>query len=115
MSIDTKTKLDWLRTAVGAAFVVGTLWATTNNRLTAVEKGLDTKASKTDLAYITSQLKSMDTEISKQPGKSEFNMVQGSLTRIERQLNDALPRLRSMEQDMAVLKSDRNRRYSPDE
>jgi len=102
---DSKTKLDWFRSIVVAAFVVGTLWATLNSRLKAVEEGLADKPSNMEFEYIKKKVDDLEMDIKDTPSSMELKPMQDSLRRIERELGDIGPRLRGMEKDVAVIKA----------
>ena len=106
--IDSKTKLDWFRSIVVAAFVVGTLWATLNSRLKAVEEALADKPSRMEFDHFKQKVKELETEIDNHPTSMELKPMQNTLKRIEGQFNEMLPRVHNIEKELAVLNATRD-------
>ena len=99
MSLDKqKWGVELGRTVIVSAFIAGTLWANLNGKVTALEDK-DSPTRKEFDSHVTNTAKHLDGL----PPKHQVVDLQKSLTRIEKQLNDALPRLVTLERDVAVI------------
>ena len=101
-SIDTKTKVDWARSAVVVVATAAIVYTSLINRVSNNEEDIEDLRSEMSSKVSKTELNNMKQVY---PTKMEMNSLQNTLDNIEEQLDDALPRIRTMGEDIAVLKA----------